>query len=179
MACFTGRQLSAQASPAATRAADLQVGASFDVTMPDYHGYGATPTWFRGFGFYSTVDFRSHFGVEAEFHQVDAAGADNVAYERTYEIGPRYVRHYGRFAPYAKLMVGRGVFNFPPSPSSKETSPAANLAYNMAAFGVGTDYHLRPWISLRADFELQRWFGFPPQDIDPRAFRIGVAYRFH
>ena len=30
-------------------------------------------------------------------------------YERTYEIGPRYVLHYGRFAPYGKVMYGRRV----------------------------------------------------------------------
>ena len=56
-----------------------------------------------------------HIGLMLDFHQVNAP-SPKIEYERTYEIGGRYVLHYGRLQPYAKLMYGRGVFNFPPYP---------------------------------------------------------------
>jgi hypothetical protein len=87
--------------------------------------------------------------------------------------------HFGRLAPYTKFMVGRGVFNFPPSPNNPAAGPAANLAYNIWAAGFGADYRLRPSINIRADYEFQRWGGFPPDGLSPRAFSFGVAYHFH
>jgi hypothetical protein len=52
-------------------------------------------------------------GSRGEFHQVNDSNSIVGIYERTYEIGPRYVRKYGRLERYAKLMYGRGVFNYP------------------------------------------------------------------
>ncbi len=75
-------------------------------------------------------------------------------------------------------MYGRGVFNFPPyfpgGPS------AANLAYNMAVIGGGTDYKLKPYLNLRADFEYQKWFSSLnlPNGLTPYLGSIGVAYHF-
>ncbi len=167
--------LYAQAVPTASRIGDLQAGATFNLGTSDYHGEGTL----RGFGFYTSFDFRHHFGVEADFHQLNDPDSQKGIYERTYEVGPRYVMHFGRFAPYTKLMVGRGVFNFPPSPSDPSTGPAANLAYNMWAVGIGADYHLRPSINVRADYEFQRWGSFPPNGLSPGVLSFGVAYHFH
>lgn len=167
-------QLHGQASPTASRVADLQAGGTFNFASPDY-----TQKTFKGFGFYTTFDFKSHFGVEAEFHQLNGPTSAEGIYERTYEIGPRYVLHYGRFSPYAKIMFGRGVFNFPVSASNLTNGTAANLAYNMWAGGIGTDYRLRRSINIRADYEFQQWGGFPPHGLTPRVLSIGVAYHFH
>jgi hypothetical protein len=167
-------QLYAQVTPAATRPLDLQVGASFDIGSSDYK----TPI-LRGFGFYTTLDFRRHFGIEAEFHQLDDPNAAQSIYERTYEVGPRYVLHYGPLAPYAKFMIGRGVFNFPRSPTNPAAGSVANLAYNIWAGGLGADYRIRPSIKVRIDYEFQRWSGFPPNGLSPRVLSLGVAYHFH
>ncbi len=104
---FTVARLHGQASPTASRAGDLQIGAMFNLANSDYR-----PDYFKGYGFYTTYDFMYHVGIEGEFHQInDPNPVDGVRiYERTYEIGPRYVQHYGRFTPYAKVMYGRGVF---------------------------------------------------------------------
>ncbi len=169
--CLEARLLQAQAVPAASRVGDLQVGTSFNLAQSDYFSES-----FKGFGFYTTFDFRSHFGVDAEFHQVNGK---NNTYERTFEVGPRYVMHFGRLPPYAKLLVGRGVFNFPPVPSSPNSGPAANLAYNMWSGGFGADYSSRPSLNLRMDYELQQWNKFPPNGLTPRVFSVGVAYHFH
>ncbi len=166
--------LQAQATATASQVGNLQAGATFNLASSDY-----VPPSLKGFGFYSTFDFKYHFGVEAEFHQLNDPNSAQHIYERTYEVGPRYVMHFRRLAPYTKFMVGRGVFNFPPSPSDPGGGPVANLAYNIWAAGVGADYKLRPSINLRVDYEYQRWIGFPPNGLTPQVFGIGVAYHFH
>jgi hypothetical protein len=164
----------AQSAPAAFRPAhNIQAGATFDLASPDY-GLNTL----KGFGFYSTWDFRRHLGVEAEFRQLNDPGVKRPIYERNFEIGPRYSMRFGPFVPYAKFMVGRGVFSFPPSAQNPGAGPVANLAYNMGAVGFGADYRIRPSISLRADYEFQRWIGFPPHGLTPRVASVGVAYHF-
>ena len=61
-------------------------------------------------------------------------------------------------------MYGRGVFNFPNMVDSvtNTLTPTANLAYNIGAIGTGLDYRIVPGMNVRADFEYQRWIGFPP-----------------
>ena len=169
--------LLAQSLPTAKRRADLQIGGGFVIDNSDYD-----PTNLKGFAFYTTLDLTNHYGGEFVIHQANSGTGDKL-YERTYEIGPRYYRHYGRFAPYIKGMYGRGVFNYPEVPSLTPGGPpqgaAANLAYNIAAVGVGVDYRLTRSVNLRVEYEFQKWFGFPPNDLTPQVLAIGAAYRFH
>lgn len=163
-----------QAKASATRAGDLQVGVLFNLAAPDY---GAKMLW--GIGAYTTFDFRPHWGIEGAFHQLNDPLGQQGIYERTFEVGPRYVLRLGPLSPYAKLMIGRGVFQFPTDPRYPKNGSVANLAYNIWAGGLGADYSLRPSINLRADYELQRWSGFPPHGLSPQVFSIGIAYHFH
>ncbi len=148
----------------------------FNLANSDYR-----PDYFKGYGFYTTYDFMYHVGIEGEFHQInDPQTVDGVRiYERTYEIGPRYVQHYGRFAPYAKAMYGRGVFQYPHPPGDPKPGPAAILGYNLIVVGAGVDYHVMVGLNVRADFEYQRWLSFPPNGLTPKVFSVGAAYRFH
>jgi hypothetical protein len=166
-------RLHAQAVPTASAAGILQVGGMFNYADSDY-----VPQKIKGGGFYATFDFKYHWGIEGEFHQLNDSQPSAI-YERTYEIGPRYVRRYGRLAPYAKGMYGRGVFNYPPVFGDPHGGAAANLAYNLAAVGVGADYRLLRFMNVRGEYEFQRWFGFPPNGLTPGILSIGVAYQFH
>lgn len=162
-------RLHAQAAPTAVRAGDLQIGVGYSFASPDY-----TEDTFRGPSIYASFDFREHWGIEADFHQVTQpsknGGGQNI-YERTYEIGGRYVRHYRGFInPYAKVMVGRGVFNFP--------NNTANLAYNMYSLGGGIDFNVQKHINVRGDYEFQKWPSFPINGLSPQVLTIGVAYHF-
>ena len=157
--------LLAQSLPTAKRAADLQVGLGFVIDNSDYD-----PTNLKGFAFYTTLDLTNHYGGEFVLHQANSGTGDQL-YERTYEVGPRYHRDYGRFAPYVKAMYGRGVFNYPNS--------VANLAYNMFAFGAGVDFKVKPYLNVRADYEYQDWLSFPPDGLSPQVMTIGVAYHFN
>ena len=156
------------------RVGDLQIGALFVYGNSDYR-----PQNFRGYGGYASFDFRYHIGIEGDFHQLNDPDSTDGVYERTYEIGPRYVLHHGRYNPYAKLMYGRGVFNYPPVFGDPKIGPAANLAYNIGAIGGGLDYRIVAGMNARVDFEHQQWFGFPPSGITPWIVSIGAAYRFH
>src|SRR5271168_1716619 len=171
---FASTRLHAQATPTASAKGELQIGALFVYGNSDYR-----PQNFKGYGFYTTFDFKYHFGIEGEFHQLNDPDAADDVYERTYEIGPRYVLHHGRYNPYAKLMYGRGVFNYPPVFGDPKIGPAANLAYNLGAIGAGVDYRVVPGINVRADYEYQKWPNFPPNGLSPWIFSIGAAYRFH
>ena len=161
----------AQASYAATRAGDLQVGAGVSFGKSDYDSavFGGTGESLRGFDLYSTFDFKPHFGIEANFRQTKPSYGAQV-YERTYEIGGRYVYPFHLLNPYAKLMYGRGVFNYP--------NNIANLAYNLYSVGAGVDFRLLNSVNLRADYEHQHWFGFPLAPLTPDVATIGVAYHF-
>ena len=163
----------AQATPTASRFADLQAGVTFSFANPDYgtnwHGYGA----------YADLDLRYRLGLEFDFHQL--SGPNPVLYERTYEIGPRisYPIKY-RFIPYAKAMYGRGVFNFAGTDPSGNAVQIANLAYNITSFGGGVDVKTIRGLNLRViDYEHQRWGSFPPHGLTPGVFSFGVAYHFH
>ena len=175
IASATATHLNAQASPTAESGGDLQIGATFNLASSDYY-----PDKFKGYGFYTTFDFQYHLGIEGEFHQVNDPDSTRGVYERTYEIGPRYVLRHQRYNPYAKLLYGRGVFNYPSElDSNGKIVPTANLAYNIGAIGAGLDYRLRPRFNVRLDYEYQQWFGFPLHGLTPQVFSIGVAYRFH
>ncbi|MBS1814678.1 MAG: porin family protein [Acidobacteria bacterium] len=169
----------AQALPTAVRAGDLQVGAGLVGARSDY----STINWY-GMGIYATFDFRAHWGIEADFHQVNAPSPD-IMYERTYEIGPRYIWRIHRFTPYAKAMIGRGVFNFQYADPIKSTPnhpvyiQAANLAYNLYTFGGGVDMRVLKHVNARVDYEYQNWMNFPPNGgLSPQLVTIGAAYHF-
>lgn len=163
----------AQALPTAARLADVQVGGTFSLAKPDY-----TSTLWKGLGFYADADLVHNLGIELDFHQVSGAGP--VLYERTYEIGPRYVRHKGRFAPYVKGMYGRGVFNFAGTNANGQQVAVANLAYNLFTGGGGLDMEARPGLNIRLfDYEYQDWHSFPPRGLTPSVISFGVAYHFH
>ncbi len=166
----------AQASATATKRLDLQAGGEFVLTHSDYY----TP-YYKGYGAYGTLDFfkkfGGYFGAELDFRQ---ANGPIGTYERTYEVGGRYVRQYGRIHPYVKGLYGRGVFNGPYFPGT--TLSEGNLAYNMFAVGGGADYNLNRFLNLRGDFEYQKWGSDPvllPGGISPYVISIGAAYHFH
>jgi hypothetical protein len=153
-----------QATPTASRAADVQIGIGYSVGYPDY-----PPRTFQGVTAYADVDLRPHLGIEAEFHQVNNTGSYQ-SFQRTYEIGGRYLRTYGPLVPYVKAMIGRGQFEYP----FAETI----AAYNIFAGGVGADFKVGPWLHIRGEYELQKWSSFPNGGLTPQIVTVGVAYHF-
>ena len=161
-----------QASPTATRFADLQVGGGFVNGNSDY-----SRSRFNGYDIYGDLDFHHNFGAEAEYHYISDGDPNTHVYQRTYEIGARYSRHFGPYQPYAKLMIGRGVHNY--------NYDVANFAYNIGAIGGGTDIRIRRHFNARLDYEYQRWSSFrrnpsslPNDSLTPSMLSVGLAYHF-
>ena len=138
----------AQATPTASRLGDLKIGGGFSTADSDY-GHR-----FNGGSAYFDFDFLPHIGVEG---RVSFRQGPSDLYEKTYEVGGRYYRIYRKFVPYAKVMYGRGVFNFPPVSDGFQP----NLAYNLIAGGLGADYRVKPWLYVRADWEYQTLVRLP------------------
>ena len=166
-AIFPLRSAGAQSNTTASRIGDLQIGAGFVFAKSDYN---FTPINLFGGSLYTTFDIRNHWGGEFNFRHTRAS-SDSTVYERTYEIGPRIFIARGPLIPYAKVLYGRGVYNF--------HNNIANIAFNMYTFGGGADFQLRRSINLRADYEYQTWMGFPITNLHPSVITIGVAYHFH
>jgi opacity protein-like surface antigen len=158
---------SAQTRETASRIGDLQVGGGFVFVNSNYN---FNAIHLLGGALYTTFDKRNHWGGEFDFRNSKST-ADSTVYERTYEIGPRIFIHRDGVVPYAKILYGRGVYNF--------SDNVANVAYNMYIFGGGADFQVRPSINIRGDYEYQTWMGFPIANLHPSVFTIGVAYHFH
>jgi Outer membrane protein beta-barrel domain len=168
--CLLGgtTMLRGQATPTASKTADLKIGGGYTYANADYDGK------FHGGAAFFNLDLSAHLGVEGTFHFIQD-GTSAGLYEKTYEVGGRYFRNYRKWAPYGKLMYGRGVFNFP---AYVPGGPHPNLAYNLMAIGAGADYKALPYLYVRGDFEYQYWFGFPPSGLTPALLTVGVVYHF-
>jgi len=169
VALFPARARSQDMSTA-SRVGDLQIGVGYSTANADYE---YVHNRIAGLYFYTDFDFKEHYGIEASFHQLD--DPNSAVYQRTYEIGGRYVRHYSIAGlgvhPYVKLQGGRGVLNFP---------KYANLAYNLFSIGGGADVSVSRRINIRAEYEYQDWLSAPGPGLNmtPSMFSIGIAYHF-
>ncbi|WP_263383833.1 porin family protein [Granulicella arctica] len=162
----------AQARATASRLGDAQVGVTFTNANSDY-----ARSRFNGYGIYADFDFHKGIGAEASYNFISDGDPNTNVYERTYEIGARYSRHYGRYQPYGKVAIGRGVLNYPYN--------SANLAYNMGALGVGVDIRVLRHMNGRIGYEYQRWSGFSKSgtsaandSLTPTSLSAGFAYHF-
>ncbi|MCU1320943.1 MAG: hypothetical protein JWM43_592 [Acidobacteriaceae bacterium] len=158
----------AQAVPTATGGiGGMQIGVGATYVRPDYSRSGD-----KGPTLYGTFDFTEHIGIEGDVHYASVFTPGDVG-EDTYLIGPRYVFHRGRFAPYAKGLLGRGVMSF-----QFDNSPHHNEGFWVYALGGGLDFKAPHHINIRVfDFEYQQWPTFNPHTLSPMVMTIGVAYR--
>jgi hypothetical protein len=115
------------------------------------------------------ADTIRHFGIEAEGRWLEFHQTANVHAE-TFSVGGRYHFDVGRFAPYAKGLVGFGDFNFP-----------YNYAYGrylVVTAGGGMDFHWTRRITVRAvDFEYQDWPNFTFGNMNSYGLNAGLRVR--
>lgn len=162
--------LHAQASPTAERATGIQVGAGLTIVQPDYN-----PATIKGYSIYGSFDFTRHIGVEGDIHIANVITPNDIG-ERSYLLGPRYIFHRGRLHPYAKALLGLGVFTFEPV---YVTSSSSSSTHRMYALGGGLDITVKRRLNVRAiDLEYQRWPGFGANGLTPIAITVGAAYNF-
>lgn len=159
--------LHAQALPTASRLFSAQVGAGISINSPDYsNGHN------KGITAYADLDIGKHLGVEVDYHNV-AIWTPNDIGEVTVLGGVRYGWDYRRFRPYAKILGGRGTFQF----QEGTYGDGYNTSHFAYAFGGGVDYALKRKINLRlSDFEYQHWSY--NNGLTPWVYTVGAAYHF-
>ncbi len=163
----------AQAVPAATRLASVQVGAGFSFAVPDYG-----PTYIKGLTVYGDVDLWRRLGVEADMHYISLLTPTDIG-EDTYLIGPRYsLVRQGRLNAYVKALGGVGRFEY-----QSGTYPHPHTdTFGVFSLGGGIDFRASKHINVRAiDIEAQRWPGYgtpgyPAHGLTPFVTTFGVAY---
>ena len=109
-------------------------------------------------------------GVEVEARQLRFHTDEDVR-ESTYLAGPKISTHGRTWRPYAKLLLGRGEFNFPFN--------YATGGYFVIAPGAGLDWrvaHSRLMVRL-VDFEYQDWPQFSFGSIHPYGASAGFSIR--
>jgi len=138
-------------------------------TFSDFHvGYGQRNL--LGASAFVDASTRGFWGVEAEARWLKWNEVADV-HDETYLIGPRFtLKSFGRFHPYAKVLVGYGQFTFP-----------YNYAHGtdfVVAPGAGCDFRLNRRISLRlVDFEYQDWPQFIYGSLPSYGVSSGIRVR--
>jgi hypothetical protein len=179
--------LSAQSRESAYgRGSSLQVGAEFSVFNPDFYCPNNSPfdcgnglPLLKGAGAFGDYNLRGKiaFGAEGEARWL-RWGGEGAQVESTYLIGPRFrVIQFRKFGFWVKFLAGVGNIttdNYP----SPDSFQGTTVVYTP---GGTLDYRLKKRISLRVDYELQKWPNFavlPPNThgLTPNGFSFGVAY---
>jgi len=172
MPAAPGVSLHAQTTPAATsRGLVVWAGAEYSNFQTDFEGGRL-----GGIGVYADFDRTAHWGAETEarwFRFEETAGQSGS----NYLIGLRYRRSFdhGTIVPYAKFLAGAGLMNYPHN--------IGHGSYFALAPGAGVDFRIRPRLSVRADYEYQRWPaapgfpGLPSHGLSPNGISIGFAWR--
>lgn len=163
----------AQAMPTATGpGAYLAGGVAVSGFVPDYGN-----NHLGGITGYVDANLTWRFGVEGEARYLIYNQAFQTN-EITYLAGPRISFRPKHLRPYAKFLVGRGIFNFPYG--------YAQGRYFVWAPGGGVEWELGRRINVRlVDFEYQKWpnFGGPGTGyqfgtLSPYGLSFGLSYKF-
>jgi opacity protein-like surface antigen len=114
-------------------------------------------------------------GVEGESRWLKFGG-DHGFSEYNYLVGPRYRFYKSRkYQPYAKILAGAGLINFP--------FGLAHGGYFAIAPGAGADVALNEHWKVRLDYEFQYWPsavgipGIPTGSMHPNGASVGLTYR--
>ncbi len=118
---------------------------------------------------YLDANLYRRIGVEAEFRDLAAHTSEDVK-ERTYLAGPKISALAHNLRPYAKLLAGRGDFDFP--------FHYAKGSYFVVAPGAGLDWRVgHSRLNVRViDVEYQIWPQFTFGAMHPYGASAGFSF---
>jgi opacity protein-like surface antigen len=167
----------------------VTAGAEFSIFNPDFYCKSNSPVecdgghLIKGIGIFGDYNLRGRWGVEGEARWLHFGGLDGQV-ESTYLVGPRIKLYRHRaLSVWAKFLVGDGVITSAHYPGPN-TFQGSLFVY---APGAAVDYRISRKLSLRADYEFQRWPKFGVGSLNgvnhnngltPNGFSFGVAYVF-
>ena len=167
-----------QAAPGATQGGSkLVIGVGFSDFSTDWNGRLVGVTMWADWNFNRGPGFLPGLGVEVEGRDLNygrTGGVPNLRQD-TLEGGPIYtMRHYRKFQPYGKFLVGIGSIDFEHlTPTySHDTRP-------VIAPGGGVGYRAWRNVWVRGDYEYQYWADFfNHHALNPNGFTVGFTYHF-
>lgn len=157
--------LQSQALPTATGPGSyLSAGVSASAFQVDYG-----KRWMGGGTGFVDANLSWRYGLEAEARSLRYNSESGVR-QATYLVGPRVSFRPGGLIPYAKVLVGAGIFDYPYG--------YAKGTYLVIDPGAGLDYELTPRINLRLiDLEYQSWQNFTFGGLHPYGVSVGFSVK--
>jgi hypothetical protein len=160
----TAKVASAQALPTATgpgRYITVGVtGALFD------SNYGQR--WVSGYSIYADVNRTWRYGAEFRAQSLRYNQEQGIR-ETSYLVGPRVTFPHHRWLPYARVLLGAGIFNAPYN--------YATGSYFVVAPGGGVDYTIGRVKVRLIDLEYQAWPNFTFGELHPYGGSAGISLR--
>jgi hypothetical protein len=103
-----------------------------------------------------------------------------ISSQKSFLVGPKVERPFGRLHPYVDFLIGRGEIDY-----GQGGFAVGNILYissNSTIYspGGGVDYHFTRRIDLKADIQYQHWDTpvVASGVIHPVALSLGAVYRF-
>ena len=179
--CFLPMTLAAQTQPSAEGPQVLLwVGASFSSFNPDYGCSSSAPfsCWggrVMGISPYAATPFFlfNRIGAEGQARFLIWHGPSSLT-ETSYMAGPSFrIGRFGAFSFSASLLLGSSRFHIP----APATGSGSYFAY---APDGAVDYRLARRVSVRGDYEYQRWPSFAgvkgKNGLTPNGLSVGISY---
>jgi opacity protein-like surface antigen len=162
--------------PGERRGIPLSLGVGYSNFESDFSGRISGIAVWADWNFYQTPAHLRGLGIEVEGRDLSFGRTGTMPNLRfdTIAGGAIYTfRHYRRFHPYGKFLLGFGSMDF--------ISSIPTYTHDTREFfapGGGLDYRLTRTIWLRGDYQYQIWpdFGRP---LHPNGFTIGASYDFY
>jgi len=167
-----------QIAPSATQGGiPLTVGVGYSNFYTDWSQYESGATLWLDWAVYRVPRYFEGLGVEAEARDLnfDRTGDNPKLREDTAVGGPVYFwRHYRRFDPYGKFLLGLGSIDFTnPRPHDYYTHDTRTVY----APSGGAEYRMWRNVWVRGEYEYQFWPDFiNHHTFNPKGLSIGVTY---
>jgi hypothetical protein len=124
--------------------------------------------WVGGYSIYADINRDVRFGAEFRAQSLRFNQEQGIR-ETSYLLGPRITYPHHAWIPYARVLLGAGIFKAPYN--------YAQGSYFVAAPGVGVDY-VRGRVRYRiADIEYQAWPNFTFGQLHPWGYSTGISIR--
>jgi hypothetical protein len=124
--------------------------------------------WVSGYSIYADVNRDHRYGAEFRAQSLRFNQEQGIR-ETSYLLGPRMSFPHGNWLPYARVLLGGGIFNAPYN--------YAEGSYFVVAPGGGVDYVRGRFRYRIADIEYQAWPNFTFGELHPWGYNTGISIR--
>jgi hypothetical protein len=124
--------------------------------------------WVSGYSIYADINRDFRYGAEFRAQSLRFNQEQGIR-ETSYLLGPRMSFPHKGWVPYARVLLGGGIFNAPYT--------YAEGSYFVVAPGGGVDYVHGRFRYRIADIEYQAWPNFTFGELHPWGYNTGISIR--